>query len=79
MKVRYLRARQVSEMVGASLSALYAWAKDPANPFPKPINLTGKREGLRWKESEVERYLAACERERDMEASAQLKMLRKAG
>lgn len=79
MRGRYLRAKDVCEIVGISTSALSAWAHDPTHPFPKPINIGTGREGLRWKESEVDRFIADRERARDRQQMARRKILRLAG
>ena len=60
---RYLRRSEVEARLGVTRSTLYRWMRD-GEGFPEPIQL-GPR-AVRWRESEVEAFLAARPRANGM-------------
>ncbi|CAN2526272.1 helix-turn-helix transcriptional regulator [Burkholderia pseudomallei] len=60
MANRVLRIIDVIEAVGVKKSTIYQWVKD--GKFPSPLRLGTRSVG--WRQSDVESWLAACERAR---------------
>ncbi len=55
---KYLRAKEVAEMLSVSESAIYKWAS--GDNFPKPYKIgpdNAKRSASRWDEDEIKEYL----------------------
>jgi len=55
---KYLKARDVAEMLSVSESAIYKWAS--GDNFPKPYKIgpeNAKRSASRWDEDEIKEYL----------------------
>lgn len=57
MRVKLLTIKQVEEVTSIARRTLYAWAADPNHPFPKPINISNGRKGLRWREGELYSFI----------------------
>ncbi len=60
MANKVLRIIDVIEAVGVKKSTIYQWVKD--GKFPSPLRLGTRSVG--WRQSDVESWLAACERAR---------------
>ena len=45
----------VCDLVGVKKSTIYAWLKDPASDFPKPVRLSARM--VRWSENSVLQFV----------------------
>lgn len=65
MRDRYLKAKEVAEVLNVGTRTVYKWSKAPTGSFPKPLRLGDKGKTLRWKESEIPKYVEDHERDRE--------------
>lgn len=71
-----LNVDEVAELTGTPRATLYKWAKQPLHPFPKPINISNSRKGLRWNARKIDQYLESLEAEKERETARIRKKLR---